>query len=174
MFRIFIVVCGILFSVGVGQAVLAATGVADIKGTAPDSQISGQATFKDVDGGLSVEAQLQGVAPGKHGFHIHEFGDCSDHGKAAGSHYNPEGVQHGDLMKEGHEKAHAGDMGNVEIGPDGTGTYQGTLPGITLSGGAQNVGGRAVILHEKEDDFSQPTGNAGGRIGCGTIDITEQ
>jgi Cu-Zn family superoxide dismutase len=129
-------------------------------------------SFFDSPQGLQISAQLTGVPPGTHGFHIHEFGDCGDAGKAAGGHYNPHGTPHGFLPKDGEQKAHAGDMGNIEIGQDGSGTLTLTLPAASLSTGEHNVGGRAVILHEKSDDFSQPTGNAGGRIGCGIIAVT--
>lgn len=144
--------------------------VANIKGTMPDSQITGIVTFEETEEGLVVAAAVANVPnPGKHGFHIHEKGDCSDQGKAAGSHYNPMGVTHGHLATDGHEKAHAGDMGNITITEDGTGKLETTLPGVQLTGEHHNVSGLAVILHEKEDDYSQPTGNAGGRIGCGII-----
>ena len=64
-----------------------------------------------------------------------------------------------------HEKAHSGDMGNIDIAEDGTGKLELTLPEVSLN----DISGLAVILHEKVDDFGQPTGNAGGRIGCGII-----
>lgn len=79
------------------------------------------------------------------------------------------GVPHGDLLKDGFQHAHAGDLGNIEIGPDGKGTLKKVIPGLTLKEGKYGVVGRALILHEKEDNFGQPTGNAGGRIACGVI-----
>ena len=112
------------------------------------------------------------MPPGLHGFHIHEFGGCGDSGKAAGGHYNPEGAMHGMLAKDGPHKAHAGDMGNITVDANGGATLETVLPNVHLTGGASSVAGRAVILHEKADDFSQPTGNAGGRIACGPIVIT--
>ena len=140
--------------------------IAIIKGTGPESAaISGTVSFKQVGKDLAVSVSLQNVPPGKHGFHIHEKGDCSDNGKAAGGHYNPMSVTHGFLPTDGHEKAHSGDMGNIDIAEDGTGKLELTLPSLNLS----DVSGLAVILHEKVDDFGQPTGNAGGRIGCGII-----
>jgi Cu-Zn family superoxide dismutase len=63
-------------------------------------------------------------------------------------------------------------MGNITASANGEATLEATLHDVTLSGGKNAIGGRAIILHEKADDFSQPTGNAGGRIGCGTIVIT--
>ena len=96
-----------------GHLVWAETGKAVLQGTAPDSKISGTATLTDTDDGLKISVQVANVPPGKHGLHIHQFGDCSDTGKAAGGHYNPDGVQHGYLPKDGFDAAHAGDFGNI-------------------------------------------------------------
>ena len=67
-------------------------------------------------------------------------------------------------------------MGNIDVGPKGSGTATVVLPGVSLTGtgGTPSVKGRSIILHEKIDDFGQPTGNAGGRIGCGTIVVTKE
>jgi len=152
--------------------VWASKGVADVKGTATGSMIAGTVQFEDSPAGLKVSAALTGVPPGQHAFHIHEFGSCADSGKAAGSHYNPMNAPHGQVLKDGMQHAHAGDLGNVTAGADGKVTLNAVIPGITLGSSAYTVGGRAVVLHEKVDDFSQPVGNAGGRIGCGPITIT--
>ena len=116
---------------------------------------------------------MSGVSAGTHGLHIHEAGDCSGGGSAAGSHFNPDGVSHGFLPQDGSAKAHPGDMGNIEVGQDGSGSLNLTLPGVHLASGPYAVAGRAIVLHEKVDDFGQPTGNAGGRIGCGPIVLTK-
>ena len=148
---------------------LAGSGTATLKGTEANSPISGKVTFRETAEGLKVHAEFQNAPPGKHGFHIHENGDCGDGGKAAGGHYNPEGAPHGFLSKDGLGHVHAGDLGNIDIAADGTGMLDEVIPGLTLKGAKYNILGRSVILHEKEDDFGQPTGNAGGRIGCGVI-----
>ncbi len=152
----------------------AAKGIALITATQQGSSVNGQVTLNETPAGLEVDVKVANVPPGKHGFHIHEKGNCSDQGKAAGSHYNPDGVAHGMVMKDGFQHAHAGDFGNIEVGPDGTGTAKMVVPGLTLTGEKYNVEGKAVILHEKEDDFTQPTGNAGGRIGCGVIMLQDE
>jgi len=162
-----VVVMGCLL--GWGGLLSADTGVAQINGTTANSTISGIVTLVDTPAGLKVLAQLNGVPAGSHGFHIHELGLCTDSGKAAGGHYNPENTEHGMVMKEGVHHAHAGDMGNIVAGADGKATLEVVLPEITLTGGKYPVAGRAIILHEKTDDFGQPVGNAGGRIGCGAI-----
>ena len=151
----------------------AATAKAEIRGTSTEPVVSGAASFSDSRDGLKVSVKITQAPPGVHGFHIHEFGGCDDLGKAAGSHYNPDNVKHGFLLKDGMEGAHAGDFGNIEIDASGTGTLELTLPKLTVAGPEYGVAGRAVILHEHPDDYSQPTGNAGGRIGCGPILITE-
>ncbi len=152
----------------------AAIGTATIKGTVEGSTVIGSVSFMETKDGLQVEASVANVPEGKHGFHIHEKGDCSDEGKAAGGHFNPANVKHGFMPQEGHEHAHAGDMGNIEVASDGTGTLSVFLPGVYLIGREPSVAGLSVILHEKEDDFGQPTGNAGGRIGCGIIMVEDQ
>ncbi len=148
----------------------AANAAAVIKGTAEGSTVSGTAMLSDTAAGLKVDVDVNGVPAGTHGIHIHENGSCADLGNAAGTHYNPDGVKHGMVTKDGLTAAHAGDMGNIEIGADGSGSLSMVIPGVTVSGGKYNVAGRAIILHEKQDDFGQPTGNAGARIGCGVIE----
>ncbi|MBI3548703.1 MAG: superoxide dismutase family protein [Elusimicrobia bacterium] len=155
-----------------GSRAFAESGVAAVRGTAADSKIAGTVNFEDTKDGLKVTAKLSGLPAGEHGFHIHEFGSCDDAAKAAGSHYNPMNSKHGYLPKDGSKSAHGGDMGNLKASEDGAATVEVTLPGVSLSGGKHNAAGRAIVIHEKADDFGQPTGNAGNRIGCGAIVVT--
>lgn len=167
----------VMIGLGIGIAPVAGwaeTAKARIQGTTEGSTMSGTATLADSPSGLSVSIQVSNVPPGKHGLHIHQYGECTGEGKAAGGHYNPNNVSHGFLPSDGLTKAHPGDMGNIEVGPDGHGTLNVTLPDVSLTSGKYTVAGRAIILHDKVDDFSQPTGNAGGRIGCGPILITKE
>lgn len=141
-----------------------------INGTKEGSDINGEIILTETEAGLTIRAEITRVpGPGKHGFHIHAAGSCENGGKAAGGHFNPDGVQHGFLPRNGFETAHAGDMGNIEVDEDGNGRLTIFLPGVRLTGGRYNVVNKAIILHAKEDDFGQPTGNAGARIGCGII-----
>ncbi|MGD1044432.1 MAG: superoxide dismutase family protein [Bacteroidota bacterium] len=135
------------------------------------NSVHGVVTFEKVDKGIHVVANLTGLTPGKHGFHIHEFGDISsDDGSSAGGHFNPTGMPHSMPMSE---KRHAGDMGNVEADAEGNAHLDYTDPVMKLNG-KYSIIGHAVIVHEKEDDFkTQPTGNAGARIGYGVIGIAK-
>lgn len=148
----------------------AASAKAAIKGTAEGSALSGTVNLVETANGLRIEAAISGAPKGKKGFHIHENGSCDDFGKAAGGHFNPDGHHHGNAVEKGIEKAHAGDLGNIKINRSGKGKLSVFLPGLNLAEGPYNVMGKAVILHEKEDDFGQPAGNAGARIGCGIIE----
>jgi len=144
-------------------------GYASIQGTSTHPELSGEILFYKTSNGLRLVGSLKNVPPGTHGFHIHEFGSCTDDGQAAGGHYNPDNVKHGNLLTDGFEQAHAGDLGNVVVAADGTAVWEKTFPGLSLNNGDYTVVGRALILHADPDDFSQPTGNAGARIGCGAI-----
>ena len=146
---------------------------AEIRGTDPTSVIAGRATFEDSGKGLIIKVDVANVSSGRHGFHIHEKGSCGDKGNAAGGHFNPAGVRHGFLPQDGLAGSHAGDFGNLEVGADGKGTLKLNLPDLGVEGKKYSVVGRSVILHEKEDDFGQPTGNAGSRIACGVIEARE-
>lgn len=145
---------------------------AEIKSTSDPSKVMGEASFSKTKDGMLVQATINDAPPGKHGFHIHEVGNCGDKGNAAKGHFNPDSVKHGLLIKDGFQNAHAGDLGNVTIYSDGKGVVNETVPGLTLSDGKYAIKGLSVMVHEKTDDFGQPTGNAGGRIGCGIITPT--
>ncbi len=121
------------------------------------------------DGGVQVTVDLSGVPAGVHGFHIHDKGDCGDNGNAAGGHFNPMGTAHGAPDADPH---HAGDFGNVTADASGKVSAQFTTRSVTLESGASSAVGHAIILHANPDDLqTQPTGNAGGRIACGVVQM---
>ena len=132
------------------------------------SKLSGKAVLTETEGGVHVVLTLEGLEPGEHGAHVHEKGDCSAaDGASAGGHFNPQSKDHG---LPGAEKRHLGDLGNITIAKDGKGSLDITAPGANLKAGdAASFVGRAIIVHAKKDDGGQPTGNAGGRVGCGVI-----
>lgn len=119
------------------------------------------------DGMLRVEARVEGLTPGSHGFHIHEKGDCSaPDGMSAGGHFNPDGQPHGHPHQGAH---HAGDMPMLEADSEGRARLVTELRGVAFDG-AKGVVGRGVIVHVAADDFkTQPTGNSGARMACGVI-----
>jgi superoxide dismutase, Cu-Zn family len=120
--------------------------------------------------GVHLSGALQGLKPdAEFGFHIHEKGDCSaPDASSAGEHFNPAGAQHGNPSAGAH---HAGDMLNVKSDAQGMAKVDVHASGVTLnSGQANDVLGKAVVLHEKPDDYAtQPSGNSGARIACGVI-----
>lgn len=127
--------------------------------------------FQLDDGKVKIVADVEGLQPnGKHGFHIHEYGDFSAlDAMSAGAHYNPEGYPHAGPDTP---KRHAGDLGNLIADERGCAHYELVVDNITINGTRNPVLGRAVIVHEKPDDLvTQPTGNAGARIGCGVIGV---
>ena len=134
--------------------------------------ISGELTFTTVAGGVHVHGSIMGLAPNSvHAMHIHQFGDqSSDDGSAAGGHYNPEGHDHGAPNSSDH---HAGDLGNITADANGTATIDMTAQGISIAGMKDPIIGRGVVIHAKADDFKQPVGNAGGRLGVGVIGVAK-
>lgn len=127
---------------------------------------SGTVTFEEADDGVRVQGEFEGLEPGMHGFHIHEFGDCTaDDGTSAGGHYNPTNSDHG---APDDDERHMGDMGNIEANDDGSATINYVDEEIELS----SIAGRGVVVHGGEDDLqSQPSGDAGPRVGCGVVGI---
>jgi len=135
-----------------------------------DSKVTGKATFHEAGGKVTLTIDIAGAEPGTHAVHLHDKGDCSaPDATSAGGHWNPSSEAHG---KWGTAPFHHGDLGNIEVGADGKGS-------LTLSSDLWSIGGtpdtdvigRAVIVHAKADDFTtQPTGNAGGRVGCGVVE----
>ena len=148
----------------------ASTAVAELQSRS-EFTVTGSVSFEQsTDGGtVMVMASIQGAPEGSHGLHIHQTGDCSaEDFTSSGGHFNPADVPHGGPQDA---ERHSGDLGNIEIGEDGSGTLELSSDLITLAADqTTSIVGRAVILHEGTDDLaSQPTGAAGGRIACGVI-----
>lgn len=131
----------------------------------------GEVTFTKEAGGVHVVGSFSGLVYGEHGFHIHEKGDCSaPDGTSAGGHFNPGGKPH--AAREAAAR-HAGDLGNLKADPYGLARIDFVDATLSLSG-PDSIVGRAVIIHEKADDFTtQPTGNAGARQACGVIEAAK-
>jgi len=130
---------------------------------------TGTVTFEQRGDKVVMTAKISGLAPGSHGFHVHEKGDCSaDDGMSAGGHFNPTGKPHGNPVSADH---HGGDMPMLIADSTGNATLEATLDTVTVGTGAPtDVVGKAVIVHKDADDYkTQPTGNSGARVACGVI-----
>jgi Cu-Zn family superoxide dismutase len=143
--------------------------VAVLQPTAKGPQVKGTVKFTKAGDGIKVEGEVTGLTPGKHGFHVHEFGDVtSQDGTSAGGHFNPAGAQHG---APDSDKRHAGDFGNIEADQSGTAKIDFTDKHITLDG-PTSILGRGLVVHAKADDLkSQPSGEAGDRVAVGVIGV---
>lgn len=121
---------------------------------------------------VRVIADVTGLEPGtRHGFHVHEFGDCSaPDATSAGDHFNPGDAPHG--LPPGHPH-HAGDMGNIEVDQDGRARLDQRFEGFSIAGQNNPVIGRAVIVHAQPDSGRGPSGEAGARLACGVIGVAQ-
>ena len=134
-------------------------------------QVVGTATLTQVGGAVRIVLEAHGLPAGVKGVHIHAVGRCDPPDfTSAGSHFNPQGRQHGALNAQG---PHAGDLPNLTIGADGKGRLESTSQLVTLQTGPSSVfdaDGSALVVHAAPDDFrTDPTGNSGARIACGVI-----
>ncbi|RUO23829.1 superoxide dismutase family protein [Aliidiomarina minuta] len=134
------------------------------------NQAAGTVTFTRAKDGIHVMAHVEGLEPNQqHGFHIHEYGDCgAPDGTSAGGHFNPTSSQHGGPHDD---ERHVGDLGNLEANDQGIAHLEYIDIKLAMDG-PYSVLGRGVVVHAEEDDLdSQPTGQAGARIGCGVIGV---
>ncbi|WP_138420278.1 superoxide dismutase family protein [Aquibacillus sediminis] len=142
----------------------------------PAGDSIGTATLNEQADGVQVTLSVEGLEPGLHGIHVHEYPECEGPDfKSAGSHYNPEGNEHGLMHPEG---SHLGDLPNIEVSEDGmVDEAELQINGATLTDGNTSIlkeDGTSLIIHQKQDDgVSQPAGNAGERIACGVISLDE-
>jgi superoxide dismutase, Cu-Zn family len=132
------------------------------------NQASGTVMFTPNGDRVRVLAKVSGLAPGLHGFHIHEKSDCSAPDAAsAGGHFNPTNTPHGNPSSGSH---HGGDMPMLEADASGNATLDVTLDTVTLRDGPNSIVGRSVVVHNDADDYkTQPAGNSGARLACGSI-----
>lgn len=136
-----------------------------------DSNVTGTVVFTEKDGQVSMEANLTGLTEGVHAIHLHEKADCSSpDGKSSGGHWNPTGQPHGAWGAA--SGFHKGDIGNMTANAEGVAEISLTTNEWCIGCGddTKNILGKAVIVHQGEDDLtSQPSGAAGARVSCAGI-----
>jgi len=137
--------------------------------TVGESGVTGVVRFERQGDAVRVTGEVRGLSPGLHGFHVHQYGDLTDRekGASAGDHFSPAAMPHG--RPTDHDR-HVGDLGNLEADESGVARLDITDSVIRLNG-PHAIVGRALVVHEKEDRFVQPTGDAGGRVAFGVVGI---
>jgi len=166
----------VALSIVIGGAAYAQPKAGDPAGIATiiDSkgEMVGMATLTQGPQWVTIAVDVRQLPPGRHGIHIHAAGKCdSPDFQTAGGHFDPFGKKHGLKNPEG---PHAGDLPNLEVGPDGKGKLEATVGGLTLGdeGLAKlfGPGGTSVVIHaDPDDEITDPAGNSGARIACGVI-----
>lgn len=164
---------------GLGDQARTATAQVTSPGGA-STGVTGMVRFTELDEGVYLSYEINGLAPGDHGLHVHQGTSCAaadadndgsmEAGGAAGGHFNPLGSPHGAPSAEPGAK-HAGDLGNIAADADGL-AVGGREATVLSFDGDESLIGRALIVHSGADDFvSQPSGDAGSRVGCGVISL---
>ena len=166
---VIVVLSSLLAGCAAMQASTDTTATADVRTAA--GQSLGTAQLTQVGGVVRIVLDARGLPPGLHAVHIHAVGKCDPPDfNIAGSHFNPTNKQHGALNPQG---SHAGDLPNLNVGPDGSGRLETATEQITLGTGPNSVwdaDGSSLVIHAAPDDFkTDPTGNAGARLACGVI-----
>eukprot|EP01080_Neovahlkampfia_damariscottae_P011210 gene11210-4032_t len=140
-------------------------------------EVKGTISFIQEEGKpLVVEGEIKGLKEGKHGFHIHQFGDLTNGCTSSGGHFNPFGNTHGAPTDK---VRHVGDFGNISANKDGVAAFKFEDSVATLFG-EHTVVGRTIVVHADEDDLgkggfedSLKTGHAGARVACGIIGLAQ-
>jgi len=169
------VACAVLAGVPVpspaAEAATATSATVELMNTA--GAVVGSGTFtQNNDGSVRVQVRVQGLPEGPHGIHVHQFGQCTPTFGAAGEHHNPTNAHHGP-NNPNPPKPHSGDLPNLIVGADGTGTLDTTTATFTIRASDTTIldsDGSTLVIHANADDLqTDPSGNSGPRIACGVI-----
>jgi len=136
---------------------------------AKGTEASGRVRLRQAGDEVIITGILYGVKVGKHGFHVHQNGNCSDDDEGfmkAGSHFNPEDVHHGSL-----HKGHTGDLGNIVVTSASKSKFKIKTSKFSLNKNSKkSIRDRAIMIHiDADDEKTDPAGNSGKRILCGVI-----
>lgn len=160
---------------GAQAAVAAATDVATAELRDRTGKTVGTARLVgEPQGAINLTVNVTGMTPGSHGIHFHAVGSCTPGDStafaAAGGHHNPMGRKHG---LENPDGPHAGDLPNIVVGADGSGTLETRTARATLRPGPTTLldaDGSALVVHAGADDQrTDPSGNSGARMACGVV-----
>ena len=137
----------------------------------PAGEEIGTVAYLEEASGMQLRISVEGLAPGEHAVHLHTTGSCETPDfSSAGGHWNPMGKEHG---RDNPAGAHLGDLANMNVGEDGTGSATYIVTGVTFAGvepAMSDADGTALVIHEGEDDYvTDPTGDAGGRAACAVL-----
>ncbi len=146
-----------------------------------DGREAGRVALTQTQAGVRLQADVSGLTPGQHGFHIHANGVCesttdANTGKAvafgaAGSHFDPHATKHHGAPGDAPTQSHAGELPNLVADANGRATLQYTHAHVTLTAGERSVMGRSLVVHADPDDYTtNPAGNSGARVLCGRIE----
>ena len=136
----------------------------------PGGRLLASATVAEA-AGVRVRVEAAGLVAGTYAVHLHEVGLCEAPAfESSGPHWNPTRRQHGRLNPLG---AHLGDLPNLNVGADGAGLLEFTIPGASLGRGDHELldrDGTALVIHVAPDDYrTDPSGNSGARLACGVV-----
>ncbi len=171
--RIAVFVLGLVVVVGLAAcgeetSAVGQTAVASMSG--PDGNPMGRVVLTQGPNGVLISAEITGLAPGPHGFHIHGIGACTPDFSAAGGHFDPNDEGHG-FMHE--ESWHPGDLPNIHAGDDGIARTDYFADRVSLAADADgslfDADGSAIIVHAGPDSYGAEPG-AGDRVACGVIE----
>ena len=124
-----------------------------------DSGITGTAVFMESEGKVHVRIEIHGAAPGPHAAHLHNGTDCAN----AEGHWHPTHIPIGTIGVPIVEATAEmppvgrGEIGNIQVGEDGTGTLEFTTSFWSLGGDSgTDILGKLLMIHEKGDTFETP------------------